>query len=102
MREARRGLGAPVRQAAGHQPVVVVVDLVAAFLAQRAESLRTEVLAQAHRLEAVLCVHGREVHLSDQRGFVSGPLELVRDGPEALAKREAGSPGSGPDAAGDR
>ena len=80
---------APVRVPVGEQPVVVVVELVVPFPAERAQPLRLEVLAQAQGLEPVLGVDRREMGLADQRRLVAGPPQLVGDRPEPLPQRRA-------------
>ena len=84
------------------EPVVVVVGDVAPLVAERAEALAAEVLAQPHHVEPVLGVDGGEVHLADQRRLVAGPPELRGRGSRTPPGGRTGSPGSGGGGAGGR
>ena len=76
----------PVGLAERQQSVVIVVEHVVACTTERTELLRGQMLAQAHRLEAVIRVDGRSVHLADERGLVPSGSEGAGDGPEPLAQ----------------
>src|SRR5262249_34852797 len=81
--------GTPIVVALVQQPVVVVVGDVATLVAQLAERLRVQVFATTHHVETVLRVHGREVHLPEERSFVAGAAQRVGHGPRPFAQREA-------------